>query len=754
MVLVAASSTGENTDMSLFPETEFQLGPEYQIASVLLPMPLPEAFDYRLHEDMKVEVGAFVTVPLGARSVTGVVWGLKQGPSKRPLKYVEEVLEAAPLMPQVTRDFVERSSKYTCTPMGNMLAMCLRSRDALLPSPTETYVYRTNSELPRITPARQKVLDIAPQSADQGMTAAELARQADVSTGVVKGLVDSGALAQHEAPIDKPFGKPNSELKGFDLTDEQQAGADALCEAVRCKEFKPILLDGVTGSGKTEVYFEAIAEALRIEPDAQILVLLPEIALTQAVRERFENRFGAAPAEWHSNATQKERRRVWREVGAGRAQIVVGARSALFLPFQNLRLIIVDEEHDGSYKQDEGAVYQGRDLSVMRAHLGSATVVLASATPSLETLANAYQGRYQHIKLLARPGAAVLPEILLADMKENPPAKDCWLSPLLVDALEQNLDAGEQSLLYLNRRGYAPLVICKGCGERLKAPDTESWLTEHRYTGMLVCHLTGFSMKKPVNCPHCGAADSLMGVGPGVERLAEEVRGLFQGARVEVFSSDTARNPEELNGIISRMEQGEVDILIGTQIAAKGHNFPNLTLVGAVDADSGLKGGQGSDLRAGERTFQLLSQVSGRAGRADKPGRAIIQTYAPDSPSIQALLANDRDWFMELEMKSREELGFPPFGRLAAVVISAENSLAADDAAATFVRGAPNADGVDIWGPAPAPIAVLRGRHRRRMLIRANRNVDLSAYLSAWRERIKLSSSVRVSLDIEPYSFM
>ncbi len=734
--------------MSLFPESD------YQIASVLLPMPLPEAFDYRLHEDMKVELGQFVTVPLGARSVTGVVWSLKDGPSKRPLKYVESVLVSAPLLPQAIRDFVDRSAKYTCTPLGNMLAMCMRSRDALLPSPVENYVFKKQGAPSRLTPARQKVLSIAPDTAQAGITAAELARQAGVSAGVIKGLIEADALGQEEFPIDKPFRKPNSELKGFDLTDEQQAGADALCEAVRSRTFKPILLDGVTGSGKTEVYFEAIAEALRIDQTAQILVLLPEIALTQAVRERFENRFGAAPAEWHSNATQKERRRVWREVGAGRAQIVVGARSALFLPFQNLRLIIVDEEHDGSYKQDEGAVYQGRDLSVMRAHIGAATVVLASATPSLETLANAYQGRYQHIKLLARPGAAVLPDILLADMKQNPPAKDCWLSPLLIDALEQNLDAGEQSLLYLNRRGYAPLVICKGCGERLKAPDTESWLTEHRYTGMLVCHLTGFMMKKPVNCPHCGAADSLMGVGPGVERLAEEVRGLFQGARVEVFSSDTAKSPEELNGIIHRMEQGQVDILIGTQIAAKGHNFPNLTLVGAVDADSGLKGGQGSDLRAGERTFQLLSQVSGRAGRADKPGRAIIQTYAPDSPSIQALLANDRDWFMELEMKSREDLGFPPFGRLAAVVISAENSLAADDAASAFVQGAPNVDGVDIWGPAPAPIAVLRGRHRRRLLIRSNRNVDLSAYVSSWRERIKLSSSVRVSLDIEPYSFM
>ncbi len=734
--------------MSLFPE------PSYKIASVLLPMPLPEAFDYRLPDDMQVAPGMFVKVPLGARTVTGVVWAVKQGPSDRPLKRVEELLADAPSLPRASREFIEKSARYTCTPLGNMLALVMRSREALAPSPVETFVLRGEGKPGRMTPARERVLEVAPITEDAALSAADLARLADVSASVVKGLIDTGALVTFERDVDSPYDAPKPDVEGFELTPDQSAAADTLCAAVRSNSFAPILLDGVTGSGKTEVYFEAIAEALRADETAQILVLLPEIALTQAVRSRFERRFGAAPAEWHSNAGQKARRRAWREVALGRARIVVGARSALFLPYKNLKLIIVDEEHDGSYKQDEGIVYQARDLSVMRAHIGNCTVVLASATPSLETLANAEAGRYQHLKLTARPGAAVLPDIQLADMRENPPEKDCWLSPVLVKALEDNLEAKQQSLLYLNRRGYAPLVICKSCGERLKAPDTESWLTEHRYSNMLVCHLTGYAMKKPANCPHCGAENALTGVGPGVERLAEEVRSRFMSARVEVFSSDTAHNADALSDIVTRMENGEIDILIGTQIAAKGHNFPMLTLVGAVDADSGLKGGQGADLRAGERTYQLLSQVSGRAGRAKHAGRAIIQTYAPDSPSIQALLAGDRDMFMELEMANREMLGFPPFGRLAAVVISAENSLAADEAANTFVSGAPNADGVEIWGPAPAPIAVLRGRHRRRLLVRSERTVDLSAYLSEWKKRVKLSSSVRVTLDVEPYNFM
>jgi primosomal protein N' (replication factor Y) len=718
-----------------------------RIVSVLLPQPLPEPFDYLLPEGLEAGPGSFVVVPLGPREMIGVVWAVKAGPPARPLKRVIEVIQAAPRLPEASRVFIDRAAKFVCAPPGNLLAMTMRSREALEDPPVETLLVASGQKPERMTPARERVL----AAAQAPLAAAELARAGQVSGSVVKGLLEAGALLPIERPVDLPFGEPDPDRKGVELTGDQAEAARVLSGLVREGGFHPVLLDGITGSGKTEVYFEAIAETLRKDATAQVLVLLPEIALTQAVTHRFVQRFGAEPAAWHSAAGSKARRRAWREVASGRSRIVVGARSALFLPYQNLKLIIVDEEHDVSYKQEEGVIYQARDLAVWRAQVSACPIVLASATPSLETLANAKQRRYLHLRLTARPGTARLPEIALADMRLSPPESGMWISPPLVAAIGETLAAHEQVLLYINRRGYAPLVICKACGERLKAPDTDSWLTEHRYTGMLVCHLTGFTMKKPTHCPHCGAKGSLAGVGPGVERLAEEARVRWPKARVEVFSSDTVASPESLQELIRRMEDGEIDILIGTQIAAKGHNFPNLTLVGAIDADAGLKGG---DLRAGERTFQVLFQVAGRAGRADKPGRAIIQSYSPESAAIRALVAGDRDGFMELEMADRESLGFPPYGRLGAVILSGASSEQADEWAREFSNAQPNASGVEVWGPAPAPITVLRGRHRRRFLVRADRNIDLSAFLSAWKARVKPPPSVRITLDVEPYSFM
>jgi primosomal protein N' (replication factor Y) len=718
-----------------------------RIVSVLLPQPLPEPFDYELPEGMIASPGSFVVVPLGPREMIGVVWAERGIPSNRKLKSVVEVIEPAPPLPPTMRTFIERAAKYVCSPTGNLLAMSMRSREALEEPPVETLVVASGDAPERMTPAREKVL----AEAGAPMSPAELARAAGVSSGVVKGLLDAGALMQVERSLDPPFDFPDPDRPTRDLTSDQKAAAEELRKLVREKAYRAALLDGVTGSGKTEVYFEAIAEALRSDPEAQILVLLPEIALTQAVTSRFEERFGVVPAEWHSAAGSKARRRAWREVAAGRARIVVGARSALFLPYRKLRLIVVDEEHDASYKQEDGVIYHARDLAVMRAAVEQCTIVLASATPSLETLANAGSGRYAHLKLTARPGISRLPDISLADLREQSPEANRWIAPQLATAIEETLAAKEQALLFLNRRGYAPLVLCKACGERLKAPDTDSWLTEHRYTGKLICHLTGFMMDKPLACPHCGAKGSLAGVGPGVERLAEEVHTRFKGARVEVLSSDMVASPESLRDLIARMEGGAIDILIGTQIVAKGHNFPALTLVGVVDADAGLRGG---DLRAGERTFQLLLQVAGRAGRADKPGRAIIQTYAPESPAISLLAAGDRDAFVAHEMEQRKQLGFPPFGRLGAIILSAGSPEQANEWAKEFGAARPNAPGVEVWGPAPAPITILRGRHRRRFLVRSDRNVDLSAFLAAWKERVKVPSGVRITLDVDPYSFM
>lgn len=466
---------------------------------------------------------------------------------------------------------------------------------------------------------------------------------------------------------------------------------------------------------------------------------------------RLEDRFGVAPAEWHSGIAPVRRRWVWDAVIGGEARLVVGARSALFLPFAQLRLIIVDEEHDGSYKQEDGFIYQARDFAVARAKIEQATIVLASATPSLETLHNAQTGRYGWLRLADRHGSAGLPPVSLIDLRAQPCEPGHWLSPPLIAAVRETLEQKEQALLFLNRRGYAPVVLCRRCGERLTAPDTDSWLVEHRYTGRLVCHLTGFSMPRPDRCPHCGAQDSLASIGPGVERVEEEARRLFPDARLAVFSSDTTPNAEAARQLVAQMAAGEIDILVATQAAAKGHNFPNLTLVGIVDADLSLRGG---DLRAGERTFQLLAQASGRAGRRERPGRALLQTYAPEHPVMKALASQDRDRFVDTELAARQQARLPPFGRLAAVIVSGPDPAALEDIVQRLAAASPNVDGVEVYGPADAPLALIRGRRRKRFLVRADRSVDLSAFMAAWSARVRIPTSMRLTVDIDPYSFL
>lgn len=745
-------------------------------ARILLPEPLPGPLDYRIPPELDIELGDLVEVPLGNRRLIGCVWELpneaeppiKAGtdtdataepPSKwvpfHKLKPIIARLEVPSLQRQLRR-WIDWSAHYLCAPPGLLLRMALRSPLGFAEIREETVFVASGIAPARMNEARARVLACA-QSTETPLTASQLAEMTQASQSVVHGLAKAGALKPIRRSVDPPFQAPDPDFHRPILSPSQAAASAQLCEAFDAQNSgdasataPPILLDGVTGSGKTEVYFEAIGRALAVE-GAQILVLLPEIALTQDVLARFETRFGARPAEWHSEISNKNRRRAWREIVSGRARIIVGARSALFLPFRQLALIIVDEEHDHSFKQDEGVHYQARDLAVVRAKMENAVLILASATPSLETMQNAAIGRYRHVKLPARAQSASLPEIGIIDMRADPPPKNQWLSPMLIQAAQETLDRGEQVLLFLNRRGYAPLVVCRACGDRLKAPDSDSWLVEHRYTGRLVCHLTGFSMPKPRFCPKCHAPDPFIGIGPGVERVHEEAQSLFPQARIAIFSSDTTLSSADARQVVNRMKNGEIDIMIGTQIAAKGHNFPALTLVGVIDADMGLKGG---DLRAGERTFQLLSQVAGRSGRASRPGRALLQTYAPEHDAMRALAMGDRDGFLEQELAMRQATGLPPFGRLAALILSAPNEAEAELASATFAQAAPRAEGVDVWGPAIPPLGMIRGQYRRRFLVRSDRQIDLSAFMSAWRSRVKARNAWRVTIDIEPYHFL
>jgi primosomal protein N' (replication factor Y) len=719
-----------------------------KVASVLIPLPVQEAFDYQVPDTLDLVRGDQVAVPLGPRLMRGIVSEVRATTgSNRRLKAVESLLDD-PRLPGGTVDFVEWAARWTLSPPGEMAAMALKGLRAPRPKP-ERRLRRIGDRTPaRPTTARTAVLEAL---GERAMSRPELTVASGASSAVIKGLIDEGVLEVIEIETVAAFDRPDPGHAPATLNGDQSAAAEALAAAAAKGGFAPFLLDGVTGSGKTEAYLEAAARTLRADSTAQILILLPEIALTQDLIRRITARFGAAPAEWHSGIAPPRRRVVWEAVAAGRCNIVVGARSALFLPFPNLKLLVVDEEHDGSFKQEDGLVYHGRDLAVARARIEGATVVLASATPSLETLWNAQNGRYGWLKLRARHGAAVLPEIQLLDLRQSPPDPQTWLSQPLREAIGETFARGEQTLLFLNRRGYAPVVLCRACGHRLTAPDTDSWLVEHRYTGRLVCHLTGFSMARPKACPSCGAVDSLVSVGPGVERVEEEVRQLFPEARTAVFSSDTVPDARSARVLIQSMIDGEIDILVATQAAAKGHNFPKLTLVGVVDADLGLRGG---DLRAAERTFQLLTQATGRAGRAETPGRAILQTWTPEHPVLQALKAGDRDGFVEAEMAEREAATLPPHGRLAAIILSGEDASAVERVAQALAQAIPNAERLEVYGPADAPLGLIRGRRRKRLLVRADRDVDLQGFLRAWLMRVKVPGSVRLTVDVDPYSFL
>ncbi|HEV7266891.1 MAG TPA: primosomal protein N' [Falsiroseomonas sp.] len=718
----------------------------------MLPLPLAAGtYDYGLPAGLDAPPGSFVVVPLGGRETIGVVWDGTPDPTlpAHKLKQVQAVLDAPPMTGSLRR-FVEWVASYTLSPPGMVLRMAMSAPSALEP-PTAKAGWQIAPgairEDVKLTPARQRVLDrLGPGEVRSGT---DLAEAAGVSPGVVRGLADAGLLVPALLPRGAAFPLPDPAHPGPVLGSEQAAAADALRSKVAVRDFGVTLLTGVTGSGKTEVYLDAVAECLRRE--RQALVLLPEIALSAQWLERFRRRFGVDPALWHSELSSRTRRETWRAVAEGAAPVVVGARSALFLPFPDLGLVIVDEEHETAFKQEEGVIYHARDMAVVRARLAGATIVLVSATPSLETLNNAETGRYDHLHLSERHGSAGLPAVEAIDLRKHPPERGRFLAPPLIEAVQDTLARGEQAMLFLNRRGYAPLTLCRACGHRMRCPNCTAWLVEHRAQRRLQCHHCGHAEPIPPECPECKAQGSLTPVGPGVERVLEEVLALFPDARRIVMASDTIPGPAAAAAAAEAIATRQVDLIIGTQIVAKGWHFPHLTLVGVVDADLGLAGG---DLRAAERTLQLLHQVSGRAGRAEAPGKVLLQTFSPDHPVMQALVSGDIAAFMAEEAAGRRPGHWPPFGRLAALIVSSEDEREADRAARDLGLAAPRGSGVEVLGPAPAPLALLRGRHRRRLLLKARRDVSVQPVLREWISQVDLPGSVRVQIDVDPVGFL
>ncbi len=716
---------------------------------VLLPYPFPGPFDYSVPPDLHPEPGDVVLVPLNRRQEIGVVWDHASDDSvpDGKLKPLSGLIDTPPMRPSL-RQFVDWVASYTLSSPGEVMAMALRIVAPGI-TPPATGWQRAVEPPPdaRLTEARQKVLTAL--AATEPRPTGDLARAAGVTPSVIRGMADAGLLLPAILPTTPPFEIPDPEHPGETLAPDQQAAAAALRDAVKACEFSVTLLDGVTGSGKTETYLEAIAECLR--QGRQALVLLPEIALSSQWLERFERRFGVAPAVWHSDLTSRTRRTTWRAVADGAAPVVVGARSALFLPFPDLGLIVIDEEHETAFKQEEGVVYHARDMAVVRARFCAAPAVLVSATPSLETLANVEAGRYRRITLPTRHGGATLPSVTTLDLRATPPDRGRFLAPPLIAAIRDTLARGEQAMLFLNRRGYAPLTLCRHCGHRMQCPNCTAWLVEHRVRRSLQCHHCGHTIPIPPECPACGAADTLVPVGPGVERITEEAAALFPDARRLVMASDTLPGPHAAAAAAHAIEARTVDLIIGTQIVAKGWHFPHLTLVGVVDADLGLAGG---DLRAAERTVQLLHQVAGRAGRAEAPGRVLLQTFSPEHPVMQALVEGDLAAFMAREAAQRRPGHWPPYGRLAALIVSADSAAAADRLARDLGRTAPHGDGVEVLGPAPAPLSILRGRHRRRLLLKTRRDVAVQPILREWLGKVVVARGARVEVDVDPVSFL
>src|SRR5450432_405802 len=720
-----------------------------RVVDVLVPVALNQAYSYRVPRGMELRPGDVVCVPLGPREVVAVVWAENANPDPRlhnRLKDVGEKLDVPPLKDEL-RSLVDWVANYTLSARGMVLRMTLRMGEHLGPERVRMGVRLIGAAPQRMTPARRRLIDILSDGLLHAKS--EAAKEAGVSTGVIDGLVDEGTLTAEAMPRAQAPPAPDPSFAAPDFSRQQRTAVDAMRALAASGSFHTALLDGVTGSGKTEVYFEAIAEIIR--RGKQALILMPEIALTGQFLDRFAERFGVRPLEWHSELTPRTRARNWAAIAAGEAAVVVGARSALFLPYADLGLIVVDEEHDQAYKQEDGAHYHARDMAVVRGSIAKIPVLLASATPSVESEVNARRGRYKRIHLPERFGGAHLPSIEAIDMRREGPPRGRFISPRLAEAVQTSFERGEQALLFLNRRGFAPLTLCRACGFRLQCPHCDAWLVDHRFKKRLVCHHCGFNVPQPAECPSCHAAESFAPVGPGVERLEQEAAELFPDKRILVLSSDLVESMERLRQELDDVAQGRFDLVIGTQLVAKGHHFPKLNLVGIVDADLGLGNG---DPRAAERTFQLLHQVVGRAGREEGRGFGYLQTHQPNHPVMRALIAGDREAFYSSEIASREETSYPPFGRLASLVITANERYTAESYGRALASTAPKDEQVRVLGPAEAPIAVVRGRHRFRVLVKAPREYNLSGYLREWLSAApKPRGNVRLEVDVDPQSF-
>ena len=723
---------------------------ENEVIAVVTTEPFARFLDY-LAPEGGCKLGSFLILPLGKRKVLGVVWGPGEGNYEHSkLRSAASVINVPP-MSYTMRKFLEVVSDYTITPLNLILRLCTRVPDLTKPSVTQkVFSLVSNYSDFKRTPQRDLLISALSKNKMNRLSSKEIVSISGVSSAVIAAAVRAGILDEERIERDSPYPTLDPKFNPKKLNLSQIEAYKAIRDLQQQNNFTPILLQGVTGSGKTEIYLEAVANAL--ENGQQVLVLLPEIALTSEFFNRVKNRFGEKPAEWHSGITLAERRRVWKMVSSGGAKLVIGARSALFLPFMNLGLVIVDEEHDQSYKQEDGVIYNARDMAVLRSSIEGSVVILASATPSLESWVNAKNGKYKHVSIHERYGQATLPSLLAIDLRKEKLKSNEWISGSLEESVTECLQNKEQSLLFLNRRGYSPTTVCRACGSQISCDECDARMVEHRFINRLMCHQCGHTKVMPEKCPSCGIEGNLAVIGPGVERLAEEAQKKFSTATISVLSSDLYGSAKSLKAEIQKISEGNVDIIIGTQLVAKGHNFPKLRLVGVIDVDIGL---QGSDLRAAERTYQLVRQVSGRAGRTDNKGRALIQTYQPEHPVVEAIIkGNDNDFWVS-EAKQRKLACMPPFGKLVGIIISSTNLDNVMMLANQLKKNTHplNIVGARVYGPAPAPVARIKGRHRIRFLVKSPKISGLQDAIRNWVSTVSLKGDIRLSIDIDPQSF-
>lgn len=724
------------------------------IVKVLVSNIPSSGYDYRL--TMPATIGNFVAVRVMNRLCIGIVWGA--GDSALPqekIKDVSFVYDAK--IPVADMQWLRRMSDWTLIPLGMVLRLIVNIPDAFLP-PRMEQLYSCNFGADvRMTQNRQVVLDAFASNDNEPMTLSDIQNIAKVSSGVVRTMIKNGGIvpsAQREKKIDD-FVYKYQDLGNVILNHEQEYAANVIKNAVDTGGFSVFVLDGITGSGKTQVYFDAAWRAY--SQGRSVLLLMPEIALTAQFMARFQSRFGAPPVVWHSNLTAARRREIWRGVLNGKIKMVVGTRSALFLPWQDLGFVVVDEEHDSSYKQEDMGNYHARDMAILRAKISGFTVVLASATPSAETVENLNNGKFQHLHLISRYGGAQLPEIKTIDLRENRPMPYVVngveqvgsLSQPLCDAIAETLSVGHQTMLFINRRGFAPIIQCKKCGWTAMCSECSVGMTYHKRVGKLLCHMCGRTETLMNVCPDCGGAVSLRGV--GLEKIQEEVLARFPKARTALVSSDVITSRQVLERLVTQMEQGEIDVVIGTQILAKGHHFPNLTLVGVVDSDMGLFG---ADFRAAEHTFQQLFQVAGRAGRGEYAGQVLLQSYQPNHPVFSAICLGDRDAFMAADMEGRRAAQMPPYGMLIAVIVEGEKEAVLKKYCQDLADAAPIVQGAKIMGPIAAQIYQIRNWYRMRFLVAGTVNMALQPVITHWLAKVKQPVNVRVKIDVNPINFM